>query len=90
MAVYDSTVLDVELGPHGMMFKKPVRLCVSYAGTAADPASPDYDGSQPQVVWYNDESGNWVPVPGVIDSQQLKIAVRLSHFSRYAVQKASW
>ena len=87
---YDTTVLDIELGPHGIVFGKPVALCVSYAGTNADPDCPAYDASEPQVVWYNDDGGVWTPVPGVIDAAAKTIIVKLAHFSRYAVQKASW
>jgi len=90
VADYDSSVLDVELGPHGQMFMKPVQFFVSYAGTNADPDCPGYDGSEPQVVWYNEDSGAWVPVPGDVDPKLKTIVVRLSHFSRYAIQKASW
>ena len=38
----------------------------------------------------HESSGKWVPVPGVIDPLQLTITFKLVHFSRYAVQKASW
>jgi hypothetical protein len=90
ISAYDTTVLDVELGPHGLAFGKPVSLTVCYGETNADPDCPAYDGSQPGVVWYDEDGGAWTPVPGVIDSKSKTVTVKLTHFSRYAVQKASW
>jgi hypothetical protein len=91
IATYDSAVLDLELGPHGKQFGRPVEVTICYAGTQADPASPDFDGQKPRVFWYNELGGVWVPVPSTVDEEQLTITVKLVHFSRYAVGgKASW
>lgn len=91
IATYDSTVLDVELGPHAKTFGRPLELTIDYAGTQADPASPDFDGTEPRVYWYNENGGVWVPMPCTVDAEQLTVTVRLVHFSRYAVgAKASW
>lgn len=88
---HDSTLLDFELGPHGATFSQPVTLCVSYAGTNADPSSPNYDGSAPKLFWYDEAEGEWREVSGVNDAANRKYTVKLDHFSRYAVEgKAGW
>ena len=88
---YDANVLDVQFGPHGTQFKTPVRLSISFAGTAADPGSRIADGSKP-VLWYLDETKNqWVEVPGTVDWATKHYVVYLEHFSRYVLGgKAGW
>ncbi|MEQ1832619.1 MAG: hypothetical protein ABL977_06140 [Candidatus Eisenbacteria bacterium] len=88
---YDANVLDVQFGPHGTQFKTPVRLSISFAGTAADPGSAIADGREP-VLWYLDETKNeWVEIPGTVDWATKHYVVHLEHFSRYVLGgKAGW
>ena len=88
---WDSHVLDVEFGPHGIQFGTPVKLRVDYSGTNADPNIAMYDGSRPAFFGFNEQTGTWEEIPGYDDRSQLKYFVELRHFSRYALgSKASW
>ena len=91
ISVRDDKALDVELGPHGIVFVAPVLLSFDYSGTNADPLSPVFDGSVPVCFWYNDVTGKWLVVPGVDDPVNRIYRCKLQHFSRYAVGgKAGW
>ena len=82
---YDPDVLDIELGPHGIMFGEPVQLTIDYSGTNADPSSDNYDGSLPAMFWYNPDTGVWEELSGENELADREYTVALSHFSRYAV-----
>ena len=82
---YSPNVLDFELLPHGTQFLVPVTVDVNYAGTSLDPASPDYQGGLPVLLWLNPSTGLWELVPGVNNPLTKKYTVLLTHFSRYAV-----
>lgn len=84
---YDPNVLDFELLPHGTQFLLPVTVDIDYAGTTLDPASPQYTGGLPVLLWFNDVTGIWELVPGVNNPLTKKYTVLLSHFSRYAMGK---
>lgn len=77
-------VIDFELLPHGIQFLLPVTVEVDYSGTVLDPASPDYDGGLPLLLWFNTTTGNWELVLGVNDPLTRTYTVLLTHFSRYA------
>lgn len=89
---WDSHVLDFQLGPHGIVFKGPVTLRINYSGTNADPGSNNYDGSVPELQYFNPVTGLWEEVPGFNDESQMKYYVELQHFSRYRLcsGKAGW
>jgi hypothetical protein len=78
-------VVDVELGPDGMVFESPVLLEIDYAGTANDPDSPDHHGLRPAVFWFNPKAKTWHWVPGFDDEKRRVYSVWLDHFSRYAM-----
>jgi hypothetical protein len=82
---YSPDVLDFELLPHGTQFLTPVTVTVDYQGTSLDPASPNYDGGLPLLLWLNPSTGLWELVPGVDNPLTKTYTVLLSHFSRYAV-----
>jgi hypothetical protein len=84
---YSPNVLDFELLPHGTQFLVPVTVDVDYAGTSLDPASPNYQGGLPVLLWFNPGTGIWELVPGVNDPLTKKYTVLLTHFSRYALGK---
>jgi len=85
----DADIVDVDLGPEGSTFFRPVTLKINYKGTANDPGQPDYNGAKPQVFLFNPVSQNWTPVPGTDDPKSLTYTVKLSHFSRYAMGDAT-
>jgi len=80
-------VLDFELLPDGTPFLLPVTVDIDYAGTSLDPASPDYDGGLPILLWLNTSTGRWELVVGVNHPLTKTYTVLLTHFSRYALGK---
>jgi len=84
---HSPSVLDFELLPHGTPFLLPVTVDVDYSGTSLDPASADYDGGLPILLWLNPSSGRWELVIGVNHPLTKTYTVLLTHFSRYAVGK---
>lgn len=86
---YDPAVADFQLGPHGTRFLLPVTLTVSYAGTELDPASSDYTGGVPSLVWLDPGTGLWELVPGINNPLAKTYTVQLSHFSRYALRSGT-
>jgi hypothetical protein len=84
---YNPNILDFELLPHGTQFLVPVTVDVDYAGTSLDPASPNYQGGLPVLLWLNPGTGLWELVPGVNNPLTKKYTVLLTHFSRYALGK---
>ena len=88
---YDPNVLDVQFGPSGTKFPVPVTLTVDFSNTAADPGVAHYDGREPVLYWLNDQTGDWVEMPGRVDWASKQLIVQLPHFSRYVVgSKAGW
>ena len=81
----DADIVDVDLGPEGSTFFRPVTLKINYKGTANDPGQPDYNGLKPQLFLFNPVSQTWTLVPGTDDPKSLIYTVKLSHFSRYAM-----
>ena len=82
---HSPNVLDFELLPHGTQFLLPVTVDVDYSGTSLDPASPDYVGGLPILLWLNPSTGHWELVVGVNNPLTKTYTVLLTHFSRYAV-----
>ena len=88
---YDPNVLDVQFGPSGTKFPVPVTLTVDFSNTAADPGVAHSDGREPVLYWLNDQTGDWVEMPGRVDWASKHLIVQLPHFSRYVVgTKAGW
>jgi hypothetical protein len=85
IAEWSPSVLQVELGPHGIPFGVPVLITIDYSGTNADPSSSNYDGSTPCLLWFNEPMNRWEQVPGTDDPDKRKYKAKLAHFSRYAV-----
>jgi hypothetical protein len=81
----DPMVADVEFGPHGTWFLFPVEVSIDYRGTANDPESPNYNGAEPAVFWYDPTTRTWEPIPFTADKKLKKVMFYLQHFSRYAM-----
>lgn len=81
-------LIDFELGPHGAEFATPVTLTISYAGTNADPASPNFEPGVLEFYYLNPTSSIWERIPGVDDTAARTYTISLAHFSRYALAKA--
>jgi len=81
----NASIVDVEFGPDGSQFNKPVLLEISYRGTAFDAAAPNFNGRSPRLFWWNPDTGNWEIVPGTDNPKDCVYTVSLRHFSRYAM-----
>lgn len=81
----DPMVVDVEFGPHGTWFLVPVEVTIDYKGSANDPESENYNGSEPTVYWYNPSAHAWQMTASVADKKLKKVTFLLEHFSRYAM-----
>jgi hypothetical protein len=82
---FNPQILAFELGPHGSQFNVPVRLEISYAGTNADPSSPNYEPGALESYWMNPATSVWEQVPGTNDLVQKTYTVFLPHFSLYGL-----
>ena len=80
-----ASVVDVEFGPDGSSFYKPVTLEINYRGTAFDSSSPSHNGRTPKLFWFDPNRGTWVEVPGTDNPKDCIYTVSLQHFSRYAM-----
>jgi len=81
----DPKVVDVEFGPHGTQFLVPVEVTFDYKGSANDPESANYNGTEPAVYWYDPSAQAWQVVPSTADKKVKKITFYVEHFSRYAM-----
>lgn len=84
--------MRVEFGPDGTLFGTPVDVSVGYAGTAADPDSPNFKpGTRPAFYWWDPAHSVWVEQPCTVDASNKVLHAKLHHFSRYCVGgKAGW
>ena len=78
-------IMDVELGPAEMAFKKPVTLTMDYRNTANDPFV--YGGVAPSVYAYDIVTGDWERLEGVDNPTARTYTVELDHFSRFALNR---
>lgn len=73
---------EVEYGPEGTRFSKPVTLTISY-----DPA-PGLDESKLKVHYWNPSSKEWEALDSVVDTRAKTVSAQTTHFSVYQVQGA--
>jgi prenyltransferase beta subunit len=67
-----------EFGPSGLTFDKPVQISIK-APIAADSLD------QLALVWLNEQTGQWIPVPAVIDAETGTVTGLVNHFTKFAV-----
>jgi hypothetical protein len=84
---HDPDVVDVQFGPHGAKFGVPVTVSIQYAGTALDPAHPDYVPGLLRFYWHDTVLGLWVPMPGIDNPLTKAYTATLTHFSRYTLSR---
>ncbi len=77
----DGLLNNLEFGPHGLNFNKPVKVEISYQ--MAD--MTDIDEDDLVFIYYNDILDEWELIPSTIDTKKKKVKVYLEHFSRYAL-----
>ena len=81
----DSKVVDVQLGPDGIVFDAPVTLSIDYTGTPNDPDSPYFTGFAPEVRRFDPSTSGWTDVPGTDNPATKTYTAQLTGFSRYAM-----
>ncbi|WP_281890702.1 S-layer homology domain-containing protein [Paenibacillus sp. YYML68] len=67
-----------ELGPDGTTFEKPVYVAIK---------APLYGKTLDQLalVWLNESTGQWVPIPAVLDAETGIVTGAVNHFTKFAV-----
>jgi len=68
-----------EFGPSGTVFAHPVTIGIKVALTAVI----DIDALVP--AWFDEETGQWVPLPAVIDLETGLVVFQIDHFTAFAV-----
>ncbi|CAG7655796.1 S-layer homology domain-containing protein [Paenibacillus allorhizosphaerae] len=67
-----------ELGPTGTTFDYPVYISIRTSLDADDL-------TQLAMVWLNEQTSQWIPIPAVIDSKTGVITGTVDHFTKFAV-----
>ncbi|UJF32615.1 S-layer homology domain-containing protein [Paenibacillus hexagrammi] len=67
-----------EFGPKGLTYAKPVQISIKTPLAAEDL-------SQLALVWLNEETGEWIPIPAVIDAETGTVTGLVNHFTKFAV-----
>ena len=72
-----------DFGPHGTVFLKPLKLRL-YFGDADLSGVSEKDL---QIYYYNEETGQWEWMGGIVDTKAKEVVFHLLHFSRYALAR---
>jgi len=67
-----------EFGPNGTTFDKPIYLAVK---APVDTDQPE----QLALVWLDEATGRWIPIPAVLDAQTGVFTGTVNHFTKFAV-----
>ncbi|CAG7644722.1 hypothetical protein PAESOLCIP111_04783 [Paenibacillus solanacearum] len=67
-----------EFGPSGMTFDYPVYISIRTALDAEDL-------TQLALVWLNERTSQWIPIPAVIDARTGVVTGIVDHFTKFAV-----
>ncbi|WP_248928592.1 S-layer homology domain-containing protein [Paenibacillus hamazuiensis] len=67
-----------EFGPAGLSFEMPVELSIKVP-SAAD------NLDQWALVWLNEQTNEWIPIPAVIDAETGVVTGMVNHFTKFAV-----
>ncbi len=83
--IEDTTMELVELvspiydfGPDGTQFNKPIQLAIKVA-------LEDVELEQLALVWLNEETNEWIPIPASLDASTGVISGVVDHFTKFAV-----
>jgi len=80
IAVQDNDYIEVDFGPDGW-FEAPIKITMSYE-------EGDLDGSDPSTLalnWYDESTGEWVKVGGVVDQRRKTVTADVWHFTQYTL-----
>ncbi|WLR51912.1 DUF4430 domain-containing protein [Bacillus tianshenii] len=71
-----------KFGPNGATFKKPVQISIQIP--------VELDRLEDYVMaWLNEETGEWIPIPAVLDANSGWITGQVDHFTQFAVLNRS-
>ena len=68
-----------KFGPANTRFDKPITISIKVALTE------DIDINQLSPAWYDEETQQWIPLPGLIDLKTGLMVFRVDHFTTFAV-----
>ena len=71
-AVYD-------FGPDGTKFEEPLTISIKVA------IDEDTDLSKLSPAWFDESTGKWVPIPGVINLETGEVTFTIDHFTKFSV-----
>lgn len=80
-STFEGMLNNLEFGPHGTIFKVPVRVQLSYK--RADLTG--IDETELKVYYFNEDTDLWEFIGGEVDTENKIVIVYLDHFSRYAI-----
>ncbi|HJV45164.1 MAG TPA: S-layer homology domain-containing protein [Bacillota bacterium] len=67
-----------EFTPIGQTFDKPIDISLRVPLTVKDL-------NQVAMVWLNEQTNEWVPIPAVVDAKTGTVTGRVNHFTKFAV-----
>jgi prenyltransferase beta subunit len=67
-----------EFGPNGTTFTSPVYVSIMVP-------LGEMDLEQLALVWLNEQSGQWIPIPAVVDASTGIVTGKVDHFTKFAV-----
>ncbi len=73
---------EIEYGPEGTRFTKPVRLTVAYS------PAPGLDEKSLKIHYWNPVAKDWEALDSVVDERAKTVSALTTHFSVYQVQGA--
>lgn len=74
--------LPYELGPHGASFGQPVSLSCSYDPSQIPPRVAEEELA---MAYYDEDSGQWLPLPSVVDVASHIVTTLIDHLSTFAI-----
>jgi len=68
-----------EFGPNGTQFDQPVQISIKV------PLGNVTDLEQLAMVWWNETTSEWIPIPAVVDTKTGIVSGQVDHFTKFAV-----
>ncbi|MBP1932542.1 S-layer homology domain-containing protein [Ammoniphilus resinae] len=68
-----------EFGPSGTQFDQPIQISIKV------PLGNVSDLEQLAMVWWNETTSEWIPIPAVVDVKTGIVSGQVDHFTKFAV-----
>ena len=78
----DIVGLPYDLGPHGTTFDQPITITCSYATYEIPPGVAEEDLV---MGYYDDDTGQWLELPSVVDIANATVSTLTDHLSTYTI-----